>query len=326
MIPADAADAISRMAADISNLDLDRVIDNMATTSHPLMSLIVELSRAVGESHGGWVHWGATTQNISQTADVLLLRDAHRILRGLLHRVLTAVADLAERYADTVMAGRTHGQHAVPITFGFKVAVWLDELVRQDRRLAALEPQLFTAMAGGAVGNFAAMGDAGPKVHRRMADHLGLRPMTVASRAIADSFAAYVCALSVLATIAGKVGRELYTLMKPEFAEAFEHVPDGAVGSSTMPHKRNAQLCQDVLTMAAQVRAQIPLVLEGLVHDHEVDGSANAMVDRALEESVTLCGDQLTRLALILENLEVDETRMRHNLDLTDGGSSPRKL
>ncbi len=319
MIPAEAADAISSAASDVTRLDLDRVVSGTAAMSHPLMALIVELSRAVGDEHGGWVHWGATTQNISQTADVSCLRDAHGVVRRLLHRVLTAGAALAERYAGTAMAGRTHGQHAVPITFGYKVAVWLDALVRQDRRLVELEEDVFTSMAGGAVGNFAAMGPAGPEVHRRMARHLGLVPMRVPSRSTADAFASYVSCLAVLASVAGTIGREIYTLMKPELGEVFEPVPDGAVGSSTMPHKRNPQLTQDIVGLAAEVRSQVPLALDGLAHDHEVDGAATASMDRALEHGVTLVGDQLLRLALVLEGLEVDEDRMRENLAITEG-------
>jgi adenylosuccinate lyase len=126
MIPHEAADAIAA-ACRIERLDLGSIRNGIARTSHPLMPLIVELSRVVGEPHGGWVHWGATTQNITQTGDVLILRKVHRVILGLLARIMTALAKLAERSADMVMAGRTHAQHAVPITFGLKVASWIDE-------------------------------------------------------------------------------------------------------------------------------------------------------------------------------------------------------
>jgi 3-carboxy-cis,cis-muconate cycloisomerase len=119
MIPREAADAIAAVCR-IERLDLGRIREGIARTSHPLMPLIVELTRVVGEPHGGWVHWGATTQNITQTGDVLILRKVHRVILGLLGKIMTALGDLAERSAKMVMAGRTHGQHAVPITFGLK--------------------------------------------------------------------------------------------------------------------------------------------------------------------------------------------------------------
>src|SRR6202011_3401169 len=127
--PREAADAITA-ACRIERLDLGRIREGIARTSHPLMPLITELTRVVGEPGGGWVHWGATTQNITQTGDVLLVRSAHGKILALLGRVLLSLADLTDSGAEMVMAGRTHGQHAVPITFGFKTASWLDELGR----------------------------------------------------------------------------------------------------------------------------------------------------------------------------------------------------
>ena len=163
MIPREAADAITAECR-IQHLDLGRIREGIARTSHPLMPLILELSRVVGEPHGGWVHWGATTQNITQTGDVLVLRKVHGIILGLLGSIMTALADLAERSAEMVMAGRTHGQHAVPITFGLKVASWIDEMGRHITRMRELEPRLFVAIVGGAAGTFASLGDRAPEL------------------------------------------------------------------------------------------------------------------------------------------------------------------
>ena len=148
IVPRRSAAAIAA-AADLARLDVDRIRRGIAETSHPLMALIIELSEAAGEPHGGWVHWGATTQNVMQTGDVLVLREAHRRLLDLLAGVLGVAADLAERGAEMVMAGRTHGQHAVPITFGFKVAVWIDEIIRHVTRLRHAGDHAFVAMTGG---------------------------------------------------------------------------------------------------------------------------------------------------------------------------------
>src|ERR1700761_4929156 len=196
VIPAAAAPAIAS-AARLGDPDTGRIERGIAATSHPLMALITELSTAAGE-HGGWVHWGATTQNITQTGDVLVLREAHRKILELLAGILLAAAGLAERTAGMLAAGRTHGQHAVPITFGFKPAGWIDELDRHVTRLRSAEPRVFTAMTGGAVGTFASLGPAGPQVQAAGAARLGLASMAVPSRAIADSLAEYVCLLGLL--------------------------------------------------------------------------------------------------------------------------------
>jgi adenylosuccinate lyase len=160
------------------------------------------------------VHWGATTQNITQTGDVLVLREAHRRILRLLAGVLIAAADLAERTAGLLAAGRTHGQHAVPITFGFKPAGWIDELDRHVTRLRSAEPRVFTAMTGGAAGTFASLGPAGPAVQDAVAARLGLTPMAVPSRAIADSFAEYVCLLGLLGATGTRIAHEGYELMR----------------------------------------------------------------------------------------------------------------
>ena len=129
----------------------------------------------VGEPHGGWVHWGATTQNITQTGDLLVLRQAHGVFLRLIGEALAAMADLAERGADMPMPGRTHGQHAVPATFGYKVAVWIDELLRHVERLRQAAPRLFVAMLGGGAGTFASLGKQGPPVQAGIGRQLGLR-------------------------------------------------------------------------------------------------------------------------------------------------------
>src|ERR1700754_5221652 len=137
IIPNEAAEAIAA-AAPYDKMDRARLDEGFARTGHTIVPLVWELSRVTGEPHGGWVHWGATTQNITQTGDLLVLRQAHRIFFRMIQKTLAAMADLAERSADMVMPARTHGQHAVPATFGFKVAVWIDELLRHLERFRQL--------------------------------------------------------------------------------------------------------------------------------------------------------------------------------------------
>src|SRR6202045_4417274 len=153
VIPNEAADAIAK-AAHYELLDRARIDEGFARTGHTIVPVVWELSRVTGDEHGGWVHWGATTQNITQTGDLLVLRQAHGIFLRLIGEALTAMADLADRGAEMPIAGRTHGQHAVPATFGYKVAVWIDELLRHVERLKQAAPRIFVAMLGGGAGTF----------------------------------------------------------------------------------------------------------------------------------------------------------------------------
>jgi adenylosuccinate lyase len=256
----------------------------------------------------------------------LVLRDVHAVVLRLLGDLLAAMSSLAERGAEMVEPGRTHGQQAVPITFGLKVAAWIDEIARHVERLREAEKRVFTAMLGGAVGSFASLGTAGPAVQAGVARRLGLQPMRVPSRAVSDSLAEYVCILALLAGSGGKIAGEIYALMKTEVGEVREPAPAGTIGSSTMPHKRNPQLADDCVTISAQIRSSVPLALEGMLHDHEVDGAHTAMTDDAVQRVCILTGDLLTRLVRVLSGLELDEARMRANLELTDGLISSERV
>src|SRR5579864_9370300 len=257
IIPAEAAEAIAGKAK-LALMDRARLDEGFARTGHTIVPLVWELSRVTGEKHGGWVHWGATTQNITQTGDLLVLRQAHGIFLRLIADALDAAAALAEKGAEMPMAGRTHGQHAVPATFGYKVAVWVDELIRHTERFRQAAPRLFVAMLGGGAGTFASLGEMGPKVQAGIAKQLGFASMAVPSRTIGDHLAENICLLGMLSATCGKIGREIYTLMKTEFGEVEEPVPPGTVGSSTMPQKRNPKLCQDIIAAAAEIRAIVP--------------------------------------------------------------------
>jgi 3-carboxy-cis,cis-muconate cycloisomerase len=318
IIPNEAAEAISR-AARLELLDRARIDEGFARTGHTIVPLVWELGRVVGEPHGGWVHWGATTQNITQTGDLLVLRQAHGIFLRLIGEALTAMADLAERSADMVLPGRTHGQHAVPATFGYKVAVWIDEMLRHVERLRQVAPRLFVSMLGGGAGTFASLGKQGPPVQTAIGRQLGLVSMTVPSRALGDHLAENICILGLLAATCGKIGREIYTLMKTEFGEVEEPVPPGTVGSSTMPQKRNPKLCQDIIAAAADVRAMVPMALEAMQTEHEADRTTSLMMDMAESRACIATGDMLSRLSEVLRGLRLDPDRMRVNLDLGGG-------
>jgi adenylosuccinate lyase len=318
IIPQEAAPAIAA-AAHYERLDRGRIDEGFARTGHTIVPLVWELSRVAGEPHGGWVHWGATTQNITQTGDLLVLRQAHGVFLKLIGEALTAAADLADKGADMPIAGRTHGQHAVPATFGYKVAVWIDELIRHVERFNEAAPRIFVAMLGGGAGTYASLGAMGPKVQAGIARQLGFGSMRVPSRVILDHLAENICLMGLLAASCGRIGREIYTLMKTEFGEVEEPVPPGTVGSSTMPQKRNPKLCQDVIAAAAEIRALVPLALEAMMTEHEADRTTSVMMDSAESRASIATGDMLSRLVEVLRGLTLHPQRMRANLDLGGG-------
>ena len=318
VIPSEAAAEITRKAH-LSYLDMNAVRQGLARTGHPLVPLVWELDRVCDGDAGGYVHWGATTQNITQTGQLLLVRRAHTIFLKQFGELLNLLADLAEETKDALLPGRTHGQHAVPATFGYKVAVWIDELCRHVDRLRGCEERVFVAMLGGGAGTLASLGESGLPTQTLMAQRLGMTPMPVPSRTQSDHQAEYVGLLGLLAGTCSKIGREIYTLMKQEFGELEEPVPPGTVGSSTMPQKRNPKLAQDVVAAAAQVRAMVPLALEAMQTEHEADRTTSVMMQRAISEACGLTGDILQRLIALFAGLQVFPERMRRNVDLSGG-------
>ena len=318
MIPADAAVEIAQHCQ-LDLLSIENIEAGLAVTAHPLVPLIWELDRILGSEVGGYVHWGATTQNITQTGDILQLRKAHEIILDQIAQVLRLLAPLAIEHADDPCAGRTHGQHAVPATFGYKVGAWIDELCRHVERLEDAEPRVFVAMLGGAAGTLASFGTPGLAVQDGMAAHLDLLPMPVPGRTSHDHHAEYAAILAMMAATCRKIADETYTLMKPEFGEIEEPVPPGTVGSSTMPQKRNPKLSQDIRAAAAQVTALFPLALDAMRTEHEADGSTSVMIERVIQGSIELVGDILSRLSLLFDGIDVKPERMRQNLELSGG-------
>ena len=318
MIPMEAAKRIVEYA-DIKLLDVDRIRSINDKKSHKIMGHLEVLSEAVGEPYGGMIHKGATAENIHKTGDTLVLRDASEIILGLIGDTFDALEVLALEGKDMVCAGRTHGQQGIPITFGFKVAGWIDELASHVKKFEQEGPDMFTAMMGGAVGNFESLGEKGPDVQARMAELLNLKPMDVPSRATSNEQLQYVFLLSSVASTYGKIAKELYTLMQTEVGEVCEPIPTETVGSSAMPQKRNPQLLDDCIALTEEIFGCVPLALRGTQHDHEANGANTTMTDEAVKNASILTGYLLTRMHIILSGLTLNEERMRDNLDLTGG-------
>ncbi|MGP4017451.1 class-II fumarase/aspartase family protein [Saccharopolyspora sp. 5N708] len=318
LVPQAAADRISAVAR-LDLLDRERIEEANRRTAHTIVPLIWELARVVGPEAGGWVHWGATTQNILQNGDALALRQVHRRFLDLLRRTLAGLADLTERTADLPTAGRTHGQHAIPVTFGFKTGAWIDELLRHVERLESAGRRALVVVLGGAAGTFAAMGPLGPQVQSELADVLDLGEVTHPARSITDQLAEYVAVLGLLAGTTEKIAREVYSLMRTEYGEVEEPLPAGTVGSSTMPQKRNPHVCQDIIARSASVRAAVPMAMEAMMTEHEADRSRHLLMQEALSTACIAMGDVLARLVHVTDGLTIHPDRMAANLDLTGG-------
>ncbi len=318
VIPAGAAATIAA-AARVERMDLDAIAADSRNRAHYLVAVVRALEQASGGEAGQYVHYGTTTQDIIDTATVLLLRRALGPMARDLGRVEAALAGLAERYKATPMAGRTHAVHALPITFGLKAAVWLAEAARHRQRLEQLKARLLVGNITGAVGTFAGFGPQGFAVQAETLRALGLGVPEICWHAARDRFAEFVSWEALTASSLAKIANEVRSLMKTEVGELEEPVPPGAVGSSTMPQKRNPNLCEDTLDLAKIVRGHAHAMLEAVEVEHERDAGAWRMEFVVLPESCLLFSAALRNAARILEGLVVHEDRMARNLDLTGG-------
>lgn len=317
VIPASAAARIAS-EADASLYDVASLRAGIAVSKHPLVPLIRALvDRCGGE--GGWVHWGATTQDIVDTALVLQARRALGPIERDLRRAALAAAALARRYAETPMAGRTHAQHAVPITFGLKAATWADELDRARQRLDRAAEAALTAQLSGAAGTFATLGEDAPAVQEAFCRRLGLARADVHWHATRDRLRDLAHALVQVSAAAERIAAEIVRLQSTEIAEVAEPSTESHVGSSTMPQKRNPMTCEYVVAGARLLRGAASVLVDSPAHAYERDMSSWAAEWLALPQVFILAGGLLDKLAHVLEGLEVDEERMRRNLDLTAG-------
>lgn len=318
IIPKSAASKIAD-SAKLELLNLENIRDGLKKTGHPLVPIIWELDRVCGPEAGGYIHWGATTQNITQTGKLLLVKRCHALLLRNLARLLEQLSSLALQTKGYVMAGRTHGQHAVPITFGYKVAVWIDEILRHLERLQSCEKRVFTTMLGGGAGTLASVGKSGLKTQELMAKELSMQSMTMPSRVITDHLVEYIMTLALLGATGDKIAREIRIMMKQEFGEVEEAIPPGTVGSSTMPQKRNPKHCQNIVAQALELKTIVPLALDSMQQEHEADGAADKTINIAIDKACILTGGIITNLNNLFQGLNVFPERMRENLDLSKG-------
>jgi 3-carboxy-cis,cis-muconate cycloisomerase len=283
-----------------------------------MVGLVHQLATQVGEA-GGYVHWGATTQDIMDTATVLQIKDALALVEADLGAIEAALAALAATHRATVMAGRTHLQHALPVTFGYKAAVWLAMIRRHRQRLAELRPRVLVGQFAGAAGTLASLGDKGLAVHDALMDELGLARPAAPWHVARDAFAETVSFLGLVTGSLAKIATDVMLLMQTEVAEAFEPFVDGRGSSSTMPQKRNPISCEFIVAAARIVRGHVGLMLDAMAADHERATGPWQLEWVAIPEAFLAAGGALRQARFMLEGLIVDAGRMRRNLDLTGG-------
>lgn len=271
LIPQKAADEIAA-AARLELLDLDALQGEFRRTAHSLVPLLRALQGACAGDAGEFVHHGATTQDIQDTAQSLeMLEVLDEVCAGL-HRIVGHLVPLAVAHRDTLMIGRTHARPALPTTFGLKVASWLDELLRHADRLDQLRPRVAVAQMFGGVGTMAGFDGRGPELLERFATRLGLGAPAAPWHVARDRVADYLGVLAMLAGTLARSADDVRTLCRPELGELEKGWHHGLVGSSTMPHKRNPEDCEQVVVMARLARAGAGLGLDAMVGEHERDG------------------------------------------------------
>ena len=313
IIPVAAGDEIRRKAS-FDWIDAEALGADIARTRAPIVSLVRALAAACDGDAGGYVHWGATTQNVMQTARTLLMRRAHEAFMAQLGEVLLKLAGLADEGAEMLTAGRTNLRQALPITFGFKAAAWIEEFLRHVDRFDGAAARVFVSLWGGALGAMHAFGEQGVELNRRLSARLGLRPLTVPSRAGTDQVAEYALLLALFSATCSKVARDLYMLMADEIEEVCELQGDDVVGSSTMPNKVNSKVAVQVIALAARLRAMAPLALEAMQPTHEGDAANNQMIYAVIDQGCPLAYELICSMDELLGCLRLLPQNMRRNL------------
>lgn len=321
LIPKHTAEQLTKACGglDLNNAFFREVREDFESTNHSLLGLIRAVQRRCPGNSGEWLCYGATVQDITDTHTVRVLVKIRDIFSDKLAEISTLLRELAGRYRDTPMCGRTHGQAGLPITFGFKVAGWLDEIERHRQRLQEIKPRLGVGQLAGGVGSLSSLGPNAFEVQERFFERLGLASPEISWTASRDRFAEWLNLMSFITSTGDRIGREVYNLQRPEIAELSEGFMSGTVGSITMPQKRNPELSEHLGTLARLVRHHTAHMNENLVQEHERDGRSWKGEWVILPEACLSTGKALQLLHDLIGNLVVHPVQMEHNLLATEG-------
>ncbi len=317
IIPQEAAVEISRTCESLE-LDYNALKSATENVGYPVLPLVRQIAAASGEA-GGYVHWGATTQDIMDTALVLQMREGFDLIEVDLRGLISALVVLAQKHRDTVMAGRTHLQHALPVTFGFKCANWLFPLLNCLDRLEQARTRVLQLQFAGAVGTLASLGDEGKATRDALGKELDLSVPPIGWHTARDGLAEAASVLGILSGAVAKIATDVVFLMQTEVAEAFEPSAPGRGGSSTMPQKRNPMASEYVLASARNAQALVPVLMAAGAGDHERGTGPWHAEWTALPQIFMFAAGALAQTRAIAEGLEVDTERMAANLASTGG-------
>ncbi len=318
LIPQRAADEITAKCT-LDIIDMDKLKSKTELIGYPVLPVVQQLVAACADHLGEYCHWGATTQDITDTATIMQIRQALSLIEEDLAAISGHLADLARRYRDTPMAGRSNLQQAVPITFGYKVATWLSAIERHQQRLAELRPRVLVGEFGGAAGTLASLGTAGLQVQEGLMAELGLGQPEIAWHTERDRIAEVGCFLGLVTGTLGKIATDVKLLMQTEVGEVFEPYAKDRGSSSTMPQKRNPISSNYIHACVAMVRQLVAALLDAMVEDHERSTGPWEIEWIAVPEIFLLTAGALQQARSLLAGLEVDAARMRANLEFTQG-------
>jgi 3-carboxy-cis,cis-muconate cycloisomerase len=317
VVPKDAAETID-LASRSLKIDYDKLRHETEIVGYPILPLVHQLSAAAGEA-GRFVHWGATTQDIMDTGNVLQIRAALSIVERDLSELRNILADMARKYRDTPMAGRTHLQQALPVTFGYKAAVWLSSIDRHIERIEQARPRVLVGEFSGAAGTLASIGEGGLQMQKLFCEELGLNQPSITWHVARDGITEAVTLLGLITGTLGKIATDVMMMSATEFGELSEPFVPGRGASSTMPQKRNPISSELMLAAAKAVRQHVATMLDGMIHDFERATGPWHLEWVSLPESFLLTASSLANAKFMLAGLVVHDRRMRENLDLTHG-------
>lgn len=318
VIPAEAAEEIARHA-NVASIDLERLRVATERSGYPIVGLVEQLAANCRDGLGGHAHRGATTQDIVDTATVLQLRESLTLIETGLGKLADALAKLARDHRATPIAGRTNGQQAVPITFGFKMAVLLAAVDRHRERLVQLRGRVLVGQLGGAAGTLASLGDAALPVRDAYCAALGLAAPVIAWHTARDGIGEFGAFLALVGGTLGKLATDVRLMAQTEVGEVAEPAAQGRGVSTAMPHKRNPVACTYILAAVPVVRQHAALLLEAAVAEHERPVGPWQLEWIVLPEACCLLEGALAQAVRLAEGLVVDADAMRRNLDLTHG-------